>query len=939
MDKKPKVFEELERLAELSPAAFYWTDTNAVIIGVNERGLKIVGDLTYKDIVGKSPYDMYPPEIAKIVESNTKKVIETGETLIFEEYVDDLKTGKRRYYKAIRSPLVDDGKIVGTVGTPIEITDTKEKERLEVENEADKKVVKILKEMAHDVRSPALAMCSIVDDYAAVIPEGARVSLKSTAMNIVDVANSFIGTKEGDVSAAEEKKPIIACLNLMQVLGEKRYQHKGSAINFTEDYSQDSKLVFIKAQPSHFRRMISNLLNNAIEALEGKKGTIHLGLSTDEMKKDPIVTIQDTGKGMPEEVIKKIKSGVHVATDKKEGHGIGLGQIQEAIKNNWGKLDIVSVLGEGTKMIITFPIEVSPEWLAKSIKLNKDDLVLILDDDPSIHVNWDTYFKKHTTDVQLKHFTSGKETIDFINAFPNKNKLYLLTDYELIKQNITGMDIVKQTGIERATLVTSHYAEIEVQKLAAEHGAKILPKDLAMEVAIEICDNEKCIITSVARKVGFIIVDDNEILASHIVKSAESKNIIADKYCNPDNYLKNIHKYDKDVIMLIDHEFKGNELSGFDVLKKLHELGFTKLYLFSGMPFDKSEIPDYVTVVMKSDMDALTKLIDGTVDKSKLSEKTDEPPKVTKSTQVENKTQVAKNFEKEAFMASLGKLTHDANNLLGIIHMTLSAIKSNVPEEKHAQLANSAHSISEIIKQISNGYIKNKVLSEQLATEKATIIDTSSIKEEQPKAAVINAKVVKNTQVEKAITEDLKDLIHKANNSTGLMSMILGNIESDISKQDHDGLVDAVKSIKNIINILSDGYKKDQTLLKHPVAETTTTIDASKVNAVVVDNTKPLADIVASTFRKKNKTADVYYDPHTFLQNVSKYDQNTIIVMDYDLEDEKLNGLDVLKQLHDRGFTKLYLFSGSEIEKGTIPEYVTFIPKSNTDAITALASS
>ncbi|CAL7963302.1 hypothetical protein GAMM_40232 [Gammaproteobacteria bacterium] len=86
--------------------------------------------------------------------------------------------------------------------------------------------------------------------------------------------------------------------------------------------------------------------------------------------------------------------------------------------------------------------------------------------------------KKYKNSIQLKHFIIGKEAINFINTFPEKNKIYLLADKELMKQDgLTGMDVIKQTNLERATLVTSHYADIEVQKFAAESGIGILPKD------------------------------------------------------------------------------------------------------------------------------------------------------------------------------------------------------------------------------------------------------------------------------------------------------------------------------------------------------------------------------------------------------------------------------------------------------------------------------
>lgn len=101
----PKIFTKLEVLASLVPAAFYWTDKEAVIKGCNLHCPIIIGSPPYKSYIGKSPYDMYPTETAKVVYENTKKVMETGEMLTFEESVADITTGKNRYYTVTRSQL------------------------------------------------------------------------------------------------------------------------------------------------------------------------------------------------------------------------------------------------------------------------------------------------------------------------------------------------------------------------------------------------------------------------------------------------------------------------------------------------------------------------------------------------------------------------------------------------------------------------------------------------------------------------------------------------------------------------------------------------------------------------------------------------------------------------------------------------------------------
>ncbi|CAL7959834.1 Sensor protein [Gammaproteobacteria bacterium] len=614
--KKASVLEHLDRVAQLFPTPIYWLGLNQEYLGVNELVLKGTGTQSYKkDFAGKTPCDLYPKKMAENIIQHHKEVITTKRSLAIEETFRDVTTGQVKSCNAYIAPLYDDyGKIIGTLGTSLDTTAEKEAARLKIENERQKEIIKISDQVSHDIRSPARTIYAMVENNAEKIPEEIRIPLRETAASIIDVASSLIGRYEKDKAASglEEQKPIIVSLSLMQILSEKRVQNTGLLIDFTEDYSHDSMLAFIKVQPSHFKRMISNLFNNAIEALEGKKGTVHLSLSIDEIKKDVKIIIQDNGKGMSEETANKIKSGATVATDKKEGHGIGLTQIRETIELNRGKFDVVSKLGEGTKMILTFPMAIPPQWLAKDIKLNEGDTVIILDDDPAMHGIWDMYFKKYKNDIQLKHFIIGKEAINFINTFPEKNKIYLLADKELMKQDgLTGMDVIKQTNLERATLVTSHYADIEVQKFAAESGIGILPKDLATEASIEICKaNEKCSPVAEAEKVNLVIADDSEMMCDTVVRVVKTKNKNADKYCNPDNFLKNVHKYDKDTIMLVDHEFKGSALSGFDVLKQLREHGFTRLYLFSGREFEKNEIPDYLTVIMKTDIDTLMKLIE-----------------------------------------------------------------------------------------------------------------------------------------------------------------------------------------------------------------------------------------------------------------------------------------------------------------------------------------
>lgn len=485
----------LSNIIRKMPGHVYWLNRDNVYLGCNELQAEHFNLKSPSEVIGKTNYDLPVSEEADKLNKINKIVMETGVPYQGEEPAT-MHNGFG-YYLSNKIPLFDGyGKIIGLLGSSIDITDSKkaEAQQLEIERqksqiEEHKKFKEIVDQVVHDIRTPLASIMMQLRSNAEEIPEKVRIGLNESATNAIDIANDLLDRYKKDkqnIDFAEEQRPAMISMMLSQVLSAKRYQYKDQSVKFIDEFCPGSAFVFVKVQPSHFMRMISNLINNSVEAFEGKKGTVCLGINLNEG--NVVITIQDNGKGMPKEVIDKILNGEVVATDKKDGHGIGLTQIRETIKYNHGVFDVKSILGEGTKMILTFPIAEQPDWIAKNIKLNKSDTVVILDDDSSIHSAWDSCFKDYIDDIHIQHFTFGNDAVYFIDTFPEKDKIFLLTDQELLKQDITGIDVIKKTNIKRAILVTSHYAEEKVYNLVIENGIKLLPKQLASEIPIEICE-------------------------------------------------------------------------------------------------------------------------------------------------------------------------------------------------------------------------------------------------------------------------------------------------------------------------------------------------------------------------------------------------------------------------------------------------------------------
>jgi PAS domain S-box-containing protein len=106
----------------------------------------------------------------------------------------------------------------------------------------------------------------------------------------------------------------------------------------------------ILADSAYINRIISNLVNNASQAMpNGGKLTIHAYRQSN----DTIITVKDTGVGIPEAV--KGKLFTPMFTTKAKGQGFGLAVIKRMTEALGGTVTFESQEGKGTKFIIRLP--------------------------------------------------------------------------------------------------------------------------------------------------------------------------------------------------------------------------------------------------------------------------------------------------------------------------------------------------------------------------------------------------------------------------------------------------------------------------------------------------------------------------------------------------------------------------------------------------------
>jgi signal transduction histidine kinase len=108
----------------------------------------------------------------------------------------------------------------------------------------------------------------------------------------------------------------------------------------------------IRTDPLLLQRALSNLATNAIQAMPNGGNLEMNGQRKDNLL---IITVTDTGVGIPEEV--KPKLFTPMMTTKAKGQGFGLAVTKRLIEALKGSISFESEMGEGTKFIVTLPLE------------------------------------------------------------------------------------------------------------------------------------------------------------------------------------------------------------------------------------------------------------------------------------------------------------------------------------------------------------------------------------------------------------------------------------------------------------------------------------------------------------------------------------------------------------------------------------------------------
>ena len=360
----------LQSLVENLPVEIFRKDTEGRFIFANKRFCDCKG-MSLTEVLGKTNFDIDPPELAQKYREIDKDLIETRRPSEREEIWRN-SSGEERWNRVIQLAVLDTSNhVVATQGMSWDVSSTKQAEKnLKLAKEtaelAARAKSEFLAKMSHEIRTPMNGVIGMIDllldcNLAEQQREFAE-TIRVSAATLLTIINDIL-----DVSKIEAGKMTLEVINFDLV----------KTIESTVDivamgaFSKGIELVhsiptgiptLLRGDPGRLRQVLTNLLGNAVKFTE--KGEVVVSVGKESESTTDIVlkfSVHDTGIGITSEAQERLFDAFSQAdgstTRKYGGTGLGLTIAKRLVEMMQGEIGVQSEAGVSSTFWFTARLE------------------------------------------------------------------------------------------------------------------------------------------------------------------------------------------------------------------------------------------------------------------------------------------------------------------------------------------------------------------------------------------------------------------------------------------------------------------------------------------------------------------------------------------------------------------------------------------------------
>jgi len=213
----------------------------------------------------------------------------------------------------------------------------------------------VARRLAHEIKNPLTPIqlsAERLRRHFAGAPEGAKALVDECTSTIVGEVESLKGLVDEFSQFARMPAPKAVPSDLHQLVLESLALYNGLFSDVVIEHQFAADLPLVRFDAEQIRRVIINLVDNAVEAME-RKGRIAVETERDQANSVVRIVVADNGPGIP--AAEREKLFLPYYSTKRRGSGLGLAIVRRIIAEHGGSIEVGDNEPRGTRFTIELP--------------------------------------------------------------------------------------------------------------------------------------------------------------------------------------------------------------------------------------------------------------------------------------------------------------------------------------------------------------------------------------------------------------------------------------------------------------------------------------------------------------------------------------------------------------------------------------------------------
>jgi signal transduction histidine kinase len=226
------------------------------------------------------------------------------------------------------------------------------RERVVMQNEKQASIEELSSTIAHEIRNPIAAAKSLVQQMGEDPQSVENVDYAHVALEELDRVERRISHL---LKYAKEEDYAMALVNLAGIvdsaLTQLRSKLDAARVSVGRNYIGGPT---VRADAEKLRQVFANVLNNAIDALDGVPEGRRIDLFIENGGRGATVRLRDNGAGIPPDQLTRIFNPFF--TTKEHGTGLGMAISKKIVEAHGGTIEVASTIGRGSEFTVSLPL-------------------------------------------------------------------------------------------------------------------------------------------------------------------------------------------------------------------------------------------------------------------------------------------------------------------------------------------------------------------------------------------------------------------------------------------------------------------------------------------------------------------------------------------------------------------------------------------------------